>query len=54
MFDNGPGISENDIKKLFKPFSTLADNSKLNPNGNGLGLNICKMICKNLGGDINV
>ena len=54
MRDNGPGISSEDQRKLFKPFSKLKANKELNPNGNGLGLNICKLICKNLGGDIDV
>lgn len=54
VIDNGPGISDEDKHKLFKPFSKLSANSDLNPYGNGLGLNICKMICKSLGGDINV
>lgn len=52
--DNGPGISEEDQRKLFKPFSKLKEHKNLNPNGNGLGLNICKLICKKLGGDIKV
>jgi hypothetical protein len=26
----------------------------MNPNGSGLGLNICKELCKKLGGDISV
>ena len=39
---------------MFKPFSKLGDNKNLNPSGNGLGLNICKLICKSLGGDIKV
>ena len=52
--DNGPGISEEDQQKLFKPFTKLKDTNKINPNGAGLGLNICKMICRNLGGDIEV
>lgn len=26
----------------------------MNPNGNGLGLSICKSICNNLGGDITL
>ena len=46
--DNGPGITAIDQKKLFKPFSKLSRNEELNPNGIGLGLNICKMICMNL------
>ena len=45
VIDNGPGISPGDIPKLFKPFSKLEDSKKLNPNGSGLGLNICKLIC---------
>ena len=36
------------------PFSKLKDTKKINPNGNGLGLNICKMLCRKLGGDITV
>ena len=54
VFDNGPGISAEDQLKLFKPFVQLSATKSLNPNGNGLGLNICKMIAKNLGGDIDV
>lgn len=52
--DNGCGISKEDVKKLFKPFSKLADSQHVNPEGNGLGLNICKSICVSLGGDIKV
>ena len=52
--DNGPGIKPGDETKLFKPFSKLADDGNLNPNGSGLGLNICKLICRNLGGDIKL
>lgn len=54
VYDNGPGISPDDKIKLFKPFSKLAAHSHLNPNGNGLGLSICKLICRSLGGDIVV
>lgn len=52
--DNGPGISKENQSKLFKPFSRLKEHDILNPNGNGLGLNICKLICNKLGGDIKV
>lgn len=50
--DNGPGIADADQSKLFKPFSRIVTHKELNPNGNGLGLHICRLICKNLGGDI--
>lgn len=39
---------------MFKPFSRIAANKALNPNGNGLGLHICKLICMSLGGKIEV
>jgi len=54
VLDNGPGIAPEELFKLFKPFSKLEANSDLNPNGIGLGLSICKLVCKNLGGDIIV
>lgn len=38
--------------KLFKDFCSLKSNAHLNPNGVGLGLSICKKICRNLDGDI--
>lgn len=52
--DNGETISPEDQKKLFKPFTKLNDSKNLNPSGNGLGLSICKNICKCLGGDITL
>ena len=52
--DNGPGVKPEDIPKLFKPFSKLEDTKNLNPTGSGLGLSICKLICKSLGGDIEL
>lgn len=42
VLDNGPGISAQDKKRLFRPFSKLKASAHLNPNGNGLGLSICK------------
>lgn len=50
--DAGPGINESDQKKLFKPFTTLKRQNKINPNGVGIGLYVCKVICEKLGGDI--
>lgn len=45
-------MSDTDMLKLFKDFCSLKANAHLNPNGVGLGLSICKKICKNLDGDI--
>jgi len=52
--DNGPGIPIAEQPKLFKPFSLLSCNKKMNPNGHGLGLSICRKICRKLGGDIKL
>ena len=54
--DQGIGIHDNDLKKLFKPFfrSQVAESRKMNPHGNGLGLSISKTIAKCLGGDLLV
>ena len=50
--DNGTGISEDNKSNLFKLYGFLSDTSEINTRGIGLGLYICKMITKQLGGDI--
>lgn len=50
--DQGPGIEANDQEKLFKPFKTLENSSKINPNGVGIGLFVSKLLCERSGGDI--
>ena len=52
--DNGIGIKSKDIQNLFLPFGNQKKISKLNPSGMGLGLSICKRVCKSLNGDISV
>jgi signal transduction histidine kinase len=53
--DFGIGISADNQARLFDPYFRVKDkiSLKLNPNGNGLGLSICKKICSCLGGYIN-
>lgn len=48
--DEGPGISNADLKKIFNPFFT----TKKPEEGMGLGLTICEKIVKNHCGDIKV
>lgn len=52
VHDMGPGISHEDQRKLFQPFTTLDATRHLNPKGVGIGLYVSKLICEKLGGDI--
>ena len=51
--DTGPGIREEDLKKLFKPFSQIIESDKIKE-GSGLGLHLSKKLANLLGGDILV
>ena len=44
--DNGAGISEENINKLFIDFGMLEQHRKMNSQGTGLGLSICKRIAE--------
>ncbi len=46
--DTGPGIPEEEMEKIFKPFYTTKRY------GTGLGLTLAKRFVKNLGGDIKI
>lgn len=48
--DNGPGIDEKIINKVFDPFFTTDQSRKIS----GLGLSICKEFVEMLGGNINL
>jgi two-component system NtrC family sensor kinase len=48
--DNGPGIAEANLSRVFDPFYTTKPVGK----GTGLGLSICYGIIKKIGGDIHV
>ncbi|MBF0442700.1 MAG: response regulator, partial [Oligoflexales bacterium] len=52
--DTGIGISEEDLKSLFKEFSQIVDGHNKNNTGTGLGLVISKMLCELMGGNIGV
>jgi signal transduction histidine kinase len=51
--DTGPGIREEDLKKLFKPFSQIIESGKIK-DGSGLGLHLSKKLANLLRGDILV
>ncbi|HEA3202499.1 TPA: transporter substrate-binding domain-containing protein [Aeromonas veronii] len=50
--DNGIGISQEDISKLFEPFSQGKQPMDMEQSGTGLGLFICRTLCRMMGGDL--
>lgn len=50
--DNGPGLSEQDQKKLFKKFSRLSPQPTAGEPSNGLGLWIVRKMAQAMGGDV--
>ena len=43
--DNGMGIAKKDIPRLFTMYGRIQKTNSQNPNGTGLGLYICKLLC---------
>ena len=55
VVDGGRGIKQEDMRKLFKLFGKLGgSDDEMNPDGIGMGLNICRKIVTNNGGSIDV
>lgn len=52
--DEGPGISEKDQQKMFKPFTQLSARPTEGEPSNGLGLSIIQSLTRRLGGKIEV
>ena len=52
--DEGVGIKEEDLDKLFKKFSRLENHLTSKTQGNGLGLYITKQIVENMNGEISL
>ena len=44
--DNGVGIPESDLNRLFSDFGKLETHQSINPEGVGLGLTISKALCE--------
>jgi len=54
--DTGIGMAQTEVDNIFRPFyrSTNTKSRNLNQSGNGVGLSICRQICRCLGGNITV
>ena len=52
--DSGPGISDEDLGRLFQPFTQLDGSSTRRFGGTGLGLTICRRLANIMGGEIEV
>jgi signal transduction histidine kinase/DNA-binding NarL/FixJ family response regulator len=52
--DNGIGIANDDIPRIFKPFERITNSKSASVRGTGLGLTIVKLLCEIMGGDIQV
>lgn len=52
--DTGIGISQNDLNKLFSPFTQVDSSITRKYGGTGLGLAICKKLIEQMNGKINV
>lgn len=54
VHDNGTGISEKDLKRIFESYYQGTTSKKINDLGVGLGLSLCKEIIELFDGEINV
>lgn len=52
--DHGQGITRQEAKKLFRPFSKSAHEAAHSAPGVGLGLALCRRLSRSLGGDLRL
>lgn len=50
--DEGPGLTEEDQRKLFQPFTRLSNNAGSHTHSVGLGLSIVKLMAEGMGGTV--
>jgi CheY-like chemotaxis protein len=54
VIDTGIGMTEEELGRLFKPFSQADSSTARKYGGTGLGLCIARQLAQNLGGDVSV
>lgn len=52
--DDGPGIPETELERVFEPFARLEESRNAETGGHGLGLAIARLIARGHGGDISL
>lgn len=52
--DSGIGVSEEDQRQLFEPFSQVARSGNASRGGTGLGLTICRKLAEMMGGTVRM
>lgn len=54
IIDQGPGLTDDDMKKVFSKYARLSNKPTANETSTGLGLAICKKIIQYMDGDVGV
>jgi len=52
--DDGPGLPEEELERVFQPFYRTPDAHASNKHGSGLGLAVCRSIARAHGGDVRL
>jgi signal transduction histidine kinase len=52
VFDEGPGVPDEDLERAFEPFYRAANARSSEKRGSGLGLAVCRSIARAHGGDV--
>jgi signal transduction histidine kinase len=54
VHDNGPGLPEDELERVFQPFYRTPSAHASNKHGTGLGLAVCRSIARAHGGDVRL